>query len=77
MIPKTNSCLLCLLFILILALHLLCFVSTQHQDKVDGIGILLSGVLHFDLKHHTFNVVSIVCNVSDFLSFVWFVAAIV
>ena len=35
---KTKACLLCLLFILIIALHLFCFVSAQHQNKVRGIG---------------------------------------
>ena len=36
-----------------------------------------SGALHFDPKHRTFNIVSIVCIVSNFLSFVWFAASIV
>ena len=36
-----------------------------------------SGALHFDPKHRTFNIVSIVCIVSNFLSFVWFATSIV
>ena len=36
-----------------------------------------SGALHFDPKHRTFTIVSIVCIVSNFLSFVWFAASIV
>ena len=37
------------------ALRLFCFVSTQHQEKLVESENFSSGALHFDPKHHTFN----------------------
>ena len=63
--------------VLIFALHLFCFVSTLHQNKVGGTGKFFRNVLHFDPEHRTFSISSIICIVLNFLLFVWFAAAIV
>ena len=63
-IPKTNACLLCLLFILILALRLFCFVSTPHQDKVGGIGEIFVRRVTFFIRN--------IALLTLFLSFVSF-----